>query len=153
MITQLCWEIISHYILNTVIIFDLECPTLETFSVKMDTIATKFPSLIAEVDNELIGFAYANTWRTKAAYANTVESTIYLNNNSVNKGVGSALYSELFKQLKARGFKTIVAGATLPNKQSENFHLKHGFKNVGLFKAVGYKFGKWNDVGWFQKML
>jgi phosphinothricin acetyltransferase len=92
-------------------------------------------------------------FRPKAAYDTTVETTIYSSQESVGKGVGRKLYAGLFESLAGENVHRIVGGYTLPNAASAKLHEMFGFKSVGIFTEVGYKFGKYWDVAWMERPL
>jgi phosphinothricin acetyltransferase len=106
--------------------------------------------LVAERDGEVVGYAYGGQHRSRAAYNWTVEVSAYVDRSAHRTGVGRLLYSELFDQLKARGFRLLVAGITLPNDASVAIHEALGFEPVGVYRNIGYKAGQWWDVGWWQ---
>ena len=106
--------------------------------------------LVAERDGKVVGYAYGGQHRSRAAYNWTVEVSAYVDRSAHRTGVGRLLYSELFDQLKARGFRLLVAGITLPNDASVAIHEALGFEPVGVYRNIGYKAGQWWDVGWWQ---
>jgi phosphinothricin acetyltransferase len=107
--------------------------------------------LVAEDDDgRILGYAYGGTHRTRAAYDSTVEVSAYVDRSAHRGGIGRELYLELFDRLKDRGYRLLVAGITLPNEPSVGFHQALGFTRVGVFKNIGFKFGEWWDVGWWQ---
>jgi L-amino acid N-acyltransferase YncA len=106
--------------------------------------------LVAERDGTVIGYAYGGTHRTRAAYDWTVEVSAYVDRDAQRTGAGRELYLALFDELKARGRRLLVAGITLPNDASVGFHEALGFTRVGVFRNIGFKFGAWWDVGWWQ---
>ena len=146
-------EIYNYYILNTVITF--EETTVETDEMKnrIEKISSKYPYLVYEEDGNVVGYAYATEWRVRAAYRNSVETTVYLKDGYSGKGIGSKLYFELIKLLKERGFHAIIGGIALPNDASIALHEKSGYVKVAHFKEVGFKFGKWVDVGYWELIL
>jgi len=97
-----------------------------------------------------MGYAYSTKWKTRSAYRFTVESSVYVAQKYQHKGIGKALYINLIKSLKDDGFRRILAGISLPNNNSVIFHEKLGFKKVGQLEAVGYKFNRWIDVGYWE---
>ncbi len=97
-----------------------------------------------------MGYAYSTKWKTRSAYRYTVESSVYVAQKYKQKGIGKALYLKLIKSLKSNGFKRILAGISLPNDESIIFHEKLGFEKVGQLEAVGYKFNRWIDVGYWE---
>jgi len=143
-------EIYNYYIDNTVITFDRVSFTTDDFKQKIKSIYNKYPFIIFEEKNEILGFAYGSSWRAKPSYKHTAESTIYLKNGVSGKGIGTKLYTELLQQLKQQKFHTIIGGLTLPNDTSIKLHEKLGFKKVAHFKEVGRKFDQWHDVAFWQ---
>ncbi len=109
-----------------------------------------FPYIVYEIENQIVGYAYANTWRERNAYRFTVESTVYVASGQFGKGIGSALYSELIAQVKQKGYRAVIGGIALPNYASVILHEQFGFKRCGVFKNVGFKFDQWIDVGFWQ---
>jgi phosphinothricin acetyltransferase len=143
-------EIYNYYILNTVITFEVDPITPQEIVYRMEKYKEVGPYLVYEENGEIIGYTYVSKFRERKAYENSVESTIYLKNGLGGKGVGFKLYSELLSQVSAK-YHTIIGGIALPNDASVKLHEKCGFKKVGHFSEVGKKFGKWIDVGFWQK--
>ena len=146
-------EIYRHYVLNTVITFDYEVPTLAEFENKIAGIQENHPCLVLLENDTVIGYAYGNEFRHKAAYQWGVESTIYLGKDVTGKGLGKVLYTTLFELLAEQGFYKAYAGVTLPNVKSEKVHLGCGFDELMVYKEVGYKAGAWHDTVWYEKAL
>ncbi len=109
--------------------------------------------LVAVEADQLLGYAKSGEHREKAAYASTVEVSIYLAAAHRGRGVGGALYTELFERLDASGLRMAVAGVTQPNEASDRLHRAHGFGEVGLFRGVGVKAGRAWDVRWYERQL
>ena len=143
-------EIYNYYIENTVVTFDRFPFTIDDFEQKIKPIYKKYPFLVFEENNKILGYAYGSSWRPKPSYIFTAESTIYLKNNTLGKGIGTKLYVELLEQLKLHKFHTIIGGLTLPNDASIKLHENLGFIKVAHFKEVGRKFEQWLDVGFWQ---
>jgi phosphinothricin acetyltransferase len=108
------------------------------------------PWLVAERDDVVVGYAYASPWRSRTAYRNSVEVSIYLAPPAARSGIGTALYEDLFARLKLKGVHAVIGGVTLPNPASVAFHEKMGMRKVAHFEEVGYKFERWLDVGYWQ---
>lgn len=106
--------------------------------------------LVAERDGRVAGYAYGGVHRTRAAYNRTAEVSAYVDRSAHRSGIGRELYLALFDELKARRFRALVAGVTLPNEASVGFHQALGFTRVGAFRNIGFKFDRWWDVGWYQ---
>lgn len=143
-------DIYNYYVLNSIVTLDLVPFSTQDFEEKIETISNQFPFIVYEENNVLLGYAYANTFRTKPAYNNTVELTIYLKYDELGKQIGKRMYSELLDQLKKQNYHVVIGGLTLPNDASIKLHENLGFEKVAHFKEVGYKFNKWHDVGFWQ---
>lgn len=142
--------IYNYYIANTIITFEEEQLTISEMQTRIKKIMIKYPWLVYEEAGEIHGYAYASEWKSRAAYRDSVEVTVYLKPEVKGKGIGSALYQELFKKLKEKGFHSFIGGISLPNPGSVALHEKFGFKKVAHFKEIGNKFNKWIDVGYWQ---
>lgn len=147
-------EIYNHYVKQTIITFE-ENPVPPTEIIKRieHTQSIRLPWLIAESNDEILGYAYASKWKERAAYRFSVETTVYVQPNYFKKGIGSGLYNELMGALKAEGYHAAMGGIALPNKASVGLHEKIGFTKVAHFTEVGYKFDRWIDVGYWQCIL
>jgi L-amino acid N-acyltransferase YncA len=143
-------NIYNYYVINSIVTLDLVPFSILDFEDKIKTISNNFPFIVYEENNEVWGYAYANTFRTKPAYKNTVELTVYIKHAELGKQIGKKLYAELLEQLKNRNYHVVIGGLTLPNDASVKLHENFGFEKVAHFKEVGYKFDKWHDVGFWQ---
>ena len=104
-------------------------------------------------DGEIMGYAYSSDWHQRSAFRFSTEVTAYLSNDHQSKGVGTALYTELFQRIEQNSKHSIIAAITLPNASSISLHEKFGMQKVGHFKEVGFKFRQWLDVGYWQLVL
>ncbi len=111
------------------------------------------PWLVYAEAGEVWGYAYAARHRERFAYQWSVDVSVYVHHARHRSGLGRALYWELFQQLKALGYYNAYAGITLPNAGSVGLHESFGFIPVGIYRNVGFKLGRWWDVGWWQKRL
>ena len=152
--------IYAPYVLETAITFEYEVPALEEFVNRIAKITEKYPYLVAEVDGEIIGYAYASTFKDRAAYDWCVETSIYLAKEMRGKGIGKLLYEALEDALKEMNILNANACITYVEEEDEHmnntsmhFHEYMGYKLVGRFHQCGYKFGKWYDMIWMEKML
>lgn len=143
--------IYNFYIHNTVVTFE-ESPVSETQMQERinETLDHDLPYLVAVDDQTVIGFAYASKWKGRCAYRFSVEVTVYLSPDAQARGTGTALYTRLFAELQQRNFHTAIGGISLPNPASIALHEKFGMHKVGHFREVGFKFGQWVDVGYWQ---
>lgn len=145
--------IYAPYVETTAITFETEVPTVADFASRIKKTLEKFPYLVAEEEGRVVGYAYASTYKDRAAYDWTVELSVYVSNFARGKGIGSLLYAALEEELTVRGFKNFLACIALPNPASLALHEKRGYERVAHFKKVGYKFGTWHDIVWLQKSL
>ena len=122
-------------------------------SSRLVEISRTHPWLVYEKEGEVAGYAYASSHSARAAYGWSVNVTVYIAREHHRAGIGRALYTALFEQLRRQGFYNAYGGITLPNAGSVGLHEAMGFKLVGIYRKVGYKFGAWRDVGWWQLEL
>ena len=115
--------------------------------------AVPLPWLVAELDNAVVGYAYASRWKVRSAYRHSVETTVYLEHGLEGRGIGTKLYSELLALLRGQRLHVAIGGAALPNKASVALHKKLGFEHVGTFRQVGFKQNRWIDVAYWQVVL
>jgi phosphinothricin acetyltransferase len=138
---------------ETVISFEFEVPSEEEFRQRIANTLERRPWLVCEVGGEVAGYAYAAAHRERAAYQWSVEPSVYVGSDHRRRGVASALYKALFAALRAQGFYNAYAGITLPNASSIALHEAFGFERIGVYHNVGYKFGVWHDVAWYELAL
>jgi phosphinothricin acetyltransferase len=141
------------FVTDTAVSFELEPPSIEEFSQRIQTAQSKWAWLVSEQRGRITGYAYASSFRQRAAYQWSVEVSAYLAPACRGQGVGRALYLRLMSILVANGYCTAYAGITLPNDASVGFHQAMGFSAVGVFRRAGRKFGAWHDVSWWQRKL
>lgn len=138
---------------NTAISFEDKAPSVAEIETRIAETLAAYPYLVAERGQHVVGYAYASQHRARAAYQRSVDVTAYVDQDARRSGIGSALYQHLLADLAARGFHTAHAGIALPNPASVALHERLGFNLVGVYREVGFKFGKWHDVGWWQRLL
>ena len=144
--------IYNHYVVNTVVTFEEEPVSGAEMRRRMDEVAAvSLPWLAAESDGRVVGYAYATKWKARSAYRFSVETTVYLADGLGKLGLGSGLYEELFRRLDALGIHAVIGGIALPNDASVALHEKFGMRKVAHFSEVGFKFGGWVDVGYWQR--
>lgn len=146
-------DILNYYVKNDVCIFQMEPYSYTEIKQKFQSILQTYPVFIAEAEGKLVGFAYGSRWRDRPAYAQSVETSIYIHPDYKHSGLGKPLYQKLISALSEMNFHLVVAGMTMPNKGSQKLHEKLGFEKVGEFKDAGMKFGQWHNVGFWQKVL
>lgn len=146
-------EIYNYYITDTVITFEEDELSSIDIQERIQTITEKLPWLVFEDEGKVVGYAYASEWKSRCAYRNSVESTVYLQKGFEGRGIGSQLYRNLLEELKGMGYHTVIGGIALPNEASVWLHEKFKFEKVAHFREVGYKFDQWIDVGYWQLLL
>ncbi len=145
--------IYNPYIRDTTITFEEEPVSTEEMAARIAKVTADFPWLVWEEAGEVIGYAYASTWRTRHAYRFAVETAIYLASGQHGQGRGATLYQALLAELRQRGFHLVLGCLALPNDPSIRLHEKLGFKKVGHMTEAGWKFGAWVDVGFWELFL
>lgn len=146
--------IYAPYVAETPISFELAPPSIETMGGRIQKIQATHAWVVCQNENdELIGYAYASQYRERLAYQWSVEVTAYADPRFQRGGVGRGLYTSLFALLRLQGYFSAFAGITLPNDSSVGLHQAMGFQAVGIYRNVGYKFGKWYDVSWWGLAL
>jgi len=145
--------IYNYYVENTVITFEEAPVSSEDMEGRVRETQEKFPWLVWDEKGEILGFAYAGSWKGRCAYRFSVESTVYVRQDVRGRGVGKALYGKLLEELSRRGVHMVLAGIALPNEESQALHERFGFKKAAHFSEVGFKFGRWVDVGYWEKRL
>jgi len=144
--------IYTHYVETSSATFDLEPPTVEAWAERIGQAqpADGHHVLVAvDAADRIAGYAYSGTWRERAAYAQTVESSVYV--TTPGQGVGTVLYDRLLALIDAGPAHRVEAGIALPNGPSVRLHERCGFRHVGTFTQVGRKFDTWWDVAWYER--
>ena len=147
-------EIYNHYVAQTVITFEEEAVSAPEMVRRIeDAGSASLPWLVAEREGKVVGYAYATPWRARSAYRFSVEVTVYVDPDCPRMGIGRRLYDELLPKLKARGAHAAFGVIALPNDASVALHERFGFAKVAHLREVGWKFGRWIDVGYWQRLL
>lgn len=140
--------IYAYYVTRTCSSFEEEPPTIEEMEARRaKTLQRGLPYLVAEAGGEVIGYTYAGPWRVRSAYRYTIEDSIYVAPSLAGRGVGSALLSELIERCTALGYRQMIGViGDSANYGSIALHRRHGFRQEGVLRGVGLKFGRWIDV-------
>lgn len=153
-------DIYKPYVEKTAVTFEYEVPSLEEFSGRIKTILKKYPVLVAECESEILGYAYAGAFQSRAAYAWAVETSIYIREDCRKFGIGRLLYEELENILRKQNIVNLNACIAYPTeedtyltKDSVKFHEKMGYRMVGEFRQCGYKFNRWYNMVWMEKHI
>jgi len=142
--------IYAPYVRETAISFEVEPPSVDEFARRIATVLAETPWLLCESGGRVVGYAYAGKFHTRAAYRWTVETTVYVDRDHHRRGIGHALYTSLLACLRLQGFGGAVGIIALPNAGSVGLHERMGFVRAGVLPAVGWKHGRWHDVGWWR---
>lgn len=142
--------ITNHYIATTTIHFGYEPVSADVLRA---SVRPRYPWFVADAQGRVVGYAKAGTWRERAAYDWTTEIGLYVDHEMRGRGIGNALYTALLDELARRGFRSAIAGISLPNAPSIALHRAFGFSSVGVVREAGFKHGRWTDVEFFQKQL
>ncbi|MGH8214512.1 MAG: arsinothricin resistance N-acetyltransferase ArsN1 family B [Rhodanobacteraceae bacterium] len=145
--------IYNHYVTGTIVTFEEQPVAAVEMQSRMAAVLERLPWLVLECGGDVAGYAYASPWKTRIGYRFAVESSIYLAPAHVGHGLGSALYESLLENLRTRNVHCVIGGAALPNPASGALHEKLGFTKVAHFREIGFKFGRWIDVGYWQRVF
>ncbi|TMJ14887.1 MAG: N-acetyltransferase family protein [Alphaproteobacteria bacterium] len=146
--------IYAPYVEASYISFEMEPPDAEEIGRRMASGGDLYPWLAAvDEDDALLGYAYASPFRPRPAYRYAVETTVYVRASEHGRGIGAALYRPLIAMLRDQGFTQAFAAISLPNEGSVRLHERFGFRSAGRYEKVGWKCGRWWDVGLWQLTL
>ncbi|MEO8911217.1 MAG: N-acetyltransferase family protein, partial [Gemmatimonadaceae bacterium] len=146
-------EIYAPAVLEHVTSFELVAPDANEMVARITRVLERYPWLACELDGRVIGYAYASMHSDRAAYRWSANVAVYVSGDVHRRGVGTALYASLFEILALQRLRNVYAGITMPNAASEWMHGRAGFKLVGMYHHVGYKFGAWHDVAWLERAI
>jgi phosphinothricin acetyltransferase len=147
-------EIYRPYVAESFISFETEPPDAAEIARRLAAGGDLYPWLAAEEeDGRLIGYAYASPFRPRAAYRFAVETSVYIRQGAHGRGIGAALYAPLLETLERQGFTQAIGAISLPNPASVRLHERFGFRQAGIYAQVGWKLGRWHDVGLWQRPL
>lgn len=149
------------YVRHTAITFDYDPPSVRTFASRIASTLKRYPYLVASDGGRVVGYAYAGVFKDRAAYDWSCETTIYVERSARRQGIGAALYQELERLLRAQGILNLYACVAYPpgpddpylTLDSVRFHERRGFATIGHFHRCGYKFGRWYDMVWMEKLI
>ncbi len=153
-------DIYEPYVRNTAITFEYDVPSITEFTDRILRILKKYPYILLEENDQILGYAYASPFKERSAYNWSVETSIYLNKDARGKGYGRQLHDALEKLLKSMGIISMCACIGVPrgedpylDNNSVDFHSHMGYRMVGTFSHSGYKFGRWYDMSWMEKHI
>jgi phosphinothricin acetyltransferase len=145
--------IYTPYVVNTVITFEYDVPSIEEFRERIRNTQKEYPYIVYVTCGQIAGYAYAHRQRERAAYQWNAELSVYLTGNSRGRGIGKTLYACLMELLKLQHIINVYGAVTVPNLASEKLHESFGFRRLGDFVNTGFKMGQWLNVAWFEKAI
>jgi phosphinothricin acetyltransferase len=148
-----CAAVYAPFVRDTPVSFEESPPSAEGMQAKIEANLMQLPWLVAQRSGAFAGYAYATPHRSRAAYRWAVDTSVYVAAEARRSGVGGVLYRALFAVLSAQGYQRAYAGIALPNPASVGLHEAVGFVPVGVYERVGFKLGRWHDVGWWARTL
>ena len=154
-------NIYSHYVLNTAISFEYDVPKVDEFKERIRKTLENYPYYVATLDNKIVGYAYAGAFVGREAYRYSAELTVYVDKDYKKQGIGKLLYQKLEEDLKQKGIRNLYACIGVPVDKADEyldfnsveFHKHLGFKQVGEFHKCGYKFDRWYNMVWLEKII
>jgi L-amino acid N-acyltransferase YncA len=146
-------DIYNGYVAHTNVTFETETVPIEKMRRRVEERLEKYEWLVGELGQRIVGFAYYGPFRPRGAYFRTVESTIYLAQNSRGQGFGGRLYAALMDSASQKGFREVIGVIALPNPASIALHAGLGFREAGFSRCVGLKLGGYHDVALWQRSL
>lgn len=149
---QIC-QIYNYYVETSGATFEEQLVSQGVMAERIVSIQKQLPWLVFEEAGEILGYAYVSPWKERSAYRFAVESSIYVAQQAAGKGIGNSLYQALLARLVDYPIATVIAGITLPNPASIVLHERLGFNQVAEFERVGFKFGNWMNVGYWQRQI
>jgi len=148
-----CAAIYAPYVVEGPTSFEETAPGAAEMAERMRRTTATHPWLVAEDGGQVVGYAYASPHRERAAYRWAVDVTVYVDPAHHRRGIGRQLYEHLCPLLRQQRFHVACAGITLPNDASVRLHESLGFKQIGVYRNIGFKAASWRDVGWWQLQL
>ncbi|MDN4524836.1 GNAT family N-acetyltransferase [Fictibacillus fluitans] len=133
--------------------FDLEEQTLAQRKKWFEKYGGAFPLIVAEVDGKAAGYGSLSPFRDKEAYARTTEVSLYISSEFRGRGIGKKLMKEILQRARDLDYHTVIGSITGGNESSVSLHKSFGFEFAGCLKEVGFKFGQWQDVHYYQLIL
>jgi len=145
--------IYAPYVRETAISFELDPPDTAEMARRIASTLATFPWLVWEEDGRVAGYAYGSRFRERLAYRWSMEVSAYVHRDFHGRGIGRALYRELLAIVRRQGFFNAYGGITLPNVASVALHESVGFAPLCVYRGVGFKLGRWHDVGFWHLRL
>ena len=154
-------NIYAPYVEKTAVTFEYDVPSIDEFRQRIENTLKEYPYLVAVEQEKVVGYAYAGSFHSRAAYKHSAEVSIYLQEKWHKKGIGKQLYRELERRLVRQNVFVLYACITTTERSEDEhvtdasirFHKKVGYTTVGKHNLCGYKFDKWYSVIWMEKQI
>lgn len=153
-------DLYAYYINNTAITYEYDVPSLDEFKHRINSIIETYPYFVATIDNKIVGYAYASSFKARKAYEHSIETSIYVDSNLKGLGIGKVLYAKLEEALIKMNITNVNACIAYTQIEDEyltndsvSFHEHLGYKKVGIFHKCAYKFNRWYDMIWMEKFI
>lgn len=138
---------------SSVASFEEVAPSAAEMAGRMRATLERLPWLVAEVDGDVAGYAYAGPHRARVGYRWSADISVYVDRERQGRGIGGVLYADLLELLRRQRYVNAYAGITLPNDASVRLHEGIGMRRIGVYERVGFKFSAWHDVAWYGLRL
>jgi L-amino acid N-acyltransferase YncA len=147
-------EIYNHYVAHTDITFEEEPVSAAEMAQRVEDVQAQYCWLVYPDDDDVVaGYAYAGKWKSRSGYRFSVETSVYVDHQRHGRGIGKRLYAALLQRLREAGAHAVIGGVSGENPASAGLHLAFGFAEVARLREVGYKFGRWVDVTYYELLL
>lgn len=146
-------DIYRPYVESTTVTFEHTVPSPEAFRARVEGILKQYPYLVAEADGQILGYAYASSYRSRYGFTWTPELSVYVRKDLHGQGIGTHLFAALLDLLRLQGYQNVCSVLSWPNPGSEKLHNHFGFRFAGLQKKCGFKLGQWCDVALLERRL
>lgn len=146
--------IYNHYVLHTIVTFEEEAVSADEIAARIREVqGAGIPWFVWEEGGRVLGYSYASKWKSRCSFRYSLETTVYLDRSATGRGLGRQLYTALIDALRALKYHALIGGISIPNPASIALHEKLGFRKIGHFTEVGWKFDQWIDVGYWELVL
>ncbi len=146
-------DIYNHYVDHSTCTFAEKHESLDSRRQWFDSHGPSHPIIVATHDGRVVGWGSLSTYNSRCAYRSTVEDSVYISHDLHRRGIGAVLLADLIRRARELKHHTIIAGISADQQPSVAIHARHGFQKVAHLREVGYKFGRWLDVIYMQRML
>lgn len=145
--------IYAHYVRTSTCTFAESVESDDARAAWFEAHGPRHPITVLEADGEVLGWASLSPWKSRSAYRHSVELSIYVRHDSLHRGLGRELMADLIARAESLGYRALIGGVTSEQTASLRLHERFGFESVARFRDVGFKFGRWLDVVYLERLL